>query len=220
MMVGFLLSGLPVILAADLTIVKFHAVLFDPPETTAPAFFIGGGKATRKPLGLDKSRLSEIQEAAVRPGRMVDFFLTKTPLPEEKPAVTIMLPEAFSGLQLLVFAPSGTGYQAWSIPLPPDDFPPGGTLLANLAPVELAVRLGTATAIRVMPSTHQFLRIPTGFKEDMIPIQIHQKASAGEAWQVVQSTRWAVDFRFRSYVFFYQPANGRLLLHGITERMD
>jgi hypothetical protein len=54
----------------------------------------------------------------------------------------------------------------------------------------------------------------------MIPVQIYQKHGDDEAWRIVQSTRWAVDFRFRSYVFFYQPENGRLMLHGITERID
>lgn len=93
-------------------------------------------------------------------------------------------------------------------------------MLANLAPVELAVRIGNAKAVSVMPSKHQFLKIPAEYKDDMIPLQIYQRTVPSEPWQIVQSTRWAVDFRFRSYVFFYQPSNGRIMLHGITERVD
>lgn len=206
--------------AAEQTSVRFHAVWFDPRETPTPEFFVAGGKGKRKPLVLDKSRLSEIQEVPVSAGGMVDFYLTQIPAKDEKPAVSLTLPADFSGLQLLVFAPSGTGHQAWAISLPPDDFPAGGTLLANLSPGELGIKIGDAKTVKVKPSKHGFLGIPKGYKNDMIPVQIYQKQGDDDAWRIVQSTRWAVDFRFRSYVFFYQPENGRLMLHGITERID
>lgn len=220
LMVCLFSISVSMIRAADQPSVKFHAVFFDPGETPTPELFVAGDKGKRKPLDLDKSRLSEIQEAPVRTGGMVDFFLTQIPAKDEKPAVSLTLPADFSGLQLLVLAPSGTAYQAWAISLPPDDFPAGGTLLANLSPVELGVRIGDAKTVKVKPSKHGFIGIPKGYKNDMIPVQIYQKHGDDEAWQIVQSTRWAVDFRFRSYVFFYQPENGRLMLHGITERID
>jgi hypothetical protein len=220
LMVCLFSISVPMIRAADQTTVRFRAVWFDPRETPTPEFFVAGGKGKRKPLDLDKSRLSEIQKAPVRTGGMVDFFLTQIPENDEKPAVTLTLPADFSGLHLLVFAPAGAGYQAWAISLPPDDFPAGGTLLANLAPVELGVRIGDAKTVNIKPSKHGFIGIPKGYKNDMIPIRIYQKNGGEDAWRIVQSTRWAVDFRFRSYVFFYQPANGRLMLHGITERID
>ncbi len=220
LMVLSAVASAPVIRAADAASVRFQAVCFDPRESTTPEFYIGGEKGARKPLDLDKSRLSETQEAPVRPGRMVDFYLTKEPRKDEKPAVTVTLPEVFTGQILLVFAPSGAVYQAWAIPLPPDDFPAGGTLVVNVAPVEIAIRAGDSKAVSVPPSKHRFIKAPAGTKDDMMPVQIYQKSAAEDPWKIAQSTRWAVDPRFRSYVFFYQPGNGRLMLHGITERVD
>lgn len=211
-----------VVSAAEPVSVDFRAVYFDPGETTPPVFYMGGKKAGREHLDLDKSRLSDTQNATVREGRMVDFFLTKEPQKDEKPAVSITLPQNFQGAMLVVLASSATSYQAWAIPLPPNDFPAGGNLLINISPSELAFKAGNDKPIRVLPSKHQFLKAPAGLKDDMMPIQIFQKTAQAKdaAWQIVQSTRWAVDRRFRSYVFFYQPDKGRLMMHGISERLS
>ena len=207
-------------MAAELPLVSFRAVYFDPRETVTPQLFVAHGKA-RRPLELDKSRLSDRQQASVRNGGLVDFFNAGEPQKDEVPAATLTLPGGALENLLLVLVPAAKGYRAWAIPLPPAEFQPGSTLLINVAPVLVTVKQGAAVALAVKPGSARVLALAANFKESMLPIQIFVKRDDAAAWKIAQSTRWAVDRRFRSYVFFYQtPKSEQLMLHGITERMD
>lgn len=206
--------------AAEVASVSFRAVYFDPRETVTPVLFVAHGNA-RRPLELDKSRLSDRQQASVRNGGLVDFFNAGEPQKDEVPAATLTLPGGALDNLLFVLVPAAKGYRAWAIPLPPADFKPGSTLLINVAPVVVAVKQGAAAALVVKPGSARVLALAANFQKPMLPIQIFVKRDDAAAWKIAQSTRWAVDRRFRSYVFFYQaPKSEQLMLHGITERMD
>lgn len=160
--------------AAEPPTVSFRAICFDPQETALPLFFVAHGGA-RKPLEIDKSRLSERQKASVRDGHLVDFHTSQQPQEGETPAVTLTLPANSLEHLLFVFAPAKTGYRAWAIHLPPADFKAGASLLINAAPVEVAVKQGTAKPLAVKPGAHQVLSIPAACKDPMLPIQIFEK---------------------------------------------
>ena len=200
--------------------VSFRAVCFDPRETATPVWFVAHG-GSRKPLELDKSRLSDHQQANVRDDRFVDFFSSKEPTKGELPAVTLTLPADSREHLLFVFAPAGTGYRAWAIQLSPTDFKPGATLLINAAPVDVAAKLGAASPVTVPSGSSRILLLPDGCKDSMLPVQIFDRPDKTGSWRIAQSTRWGVDLRFRSYLFFYHsPKSDQLMLHGVTERMD
>jgi len=207
--------------AADPGVATFRAVCFDPREAEPPAFYIPSTAVARKVLDVDKSRISDTQKVLVRDGRYVDFYLTASPKDGEVPAMTLTLPEGTAEQLLFLLLPAATGYRATAIKLPPADFKPGSTLMLNASPAEIAVVLAGAKPLVVKSGSNEFLKIPDGFKDAMIPIQIYEKGQGEGQWEIAQSTRWAVDLRFRSYVFFYHsPQTNHLMLHGVTERTD
>ena len=72
----------------------------------------------------------------------------------------------------------------------------------------------------VPPGSSRILPIPEDCKESMLPVQIFDRPDKAAPWRIAQSTRWAVDLRFRSYLFFYHsPKSDHLMLHGVTERI-
>lgn len=200
--------------------VSFRALCFDPRETETPMWFVARG-GSRKTLELDKSRLSENQKADVREGGFVDFFASKEPKKGELPAATLALPAGSREDLLVVITPARTGYQARAIQLSPADFKPGATLLINAAPVDVAAKLGTTGPVTVPSGSSRILPLPEGCKESMLPVQIFDRVDKAAPWRIAQSTRWAVDLRFRSYLFFHHSQEGdRLMLHGVTERVE
>lgn len=207
--------------AAEAPSVSFRAVCFHPQGSENPEFFVTRDGA-RMPLEVDKSRLSGPQEATVRDGQFVDFHISREAKPGDLPPVTLTLPTGSRDHLLFVFSPSGSGYRAWPVTLPLADFKAGATLMINAAPVEIAARTGeAATPVMVQPGSCNILPIPDGFKDPMMPVQIFGRRDQSEQWQISQSTRWAVDLRFRSYLFFYRNSNSeQLQLHGFTEPVD
>lgn len=214
------LAGSLAVRAAPPATVSFRALCFDPRETETPVWFLSRGGA-RKALEIDKSRISGRQTASVRDGRFVDFHPAEVPQEGERPPLTLTLPAGSLQNLLFVFAPASTGYRAWAIQLSPAEFKAGDTLLVNAAPVAVAVRLGAAKPVTVQSGASGILPVPSGFKEPMVPVRIFERNDSSEPWRIAQSTRWAVDSRFRSYLFLYHaPQHHRLLLHGVTERID
>jgi hypothetical protein len=214
------LAAPPSARAAEPAAVSFRAVCFDPRETETPVWFVAHG-GSRKTLDLDKSRLSENQKADVREGGFVDFFASKEPTKGELPAVTVTLPAGFREHLLFVIIPARTGYLARAIQLSPAVFKPGATLLINSAPVDVAAKLGSSGPVTVPSGSSRILPIPKGCKESMLPVQIFDRVDKAGPWRITQSTRWAVDLRFRSYLFFHHSQESdQLMLHGVTERVD
>ncbi|BCU78045.1 hypothetical protein [Luteolibacter sp. LG18] len=123
-------------------------------------------------------------------------------------------------LVLSIFVPESAGYGVRAINLVASDFKPGATMLFNTAPTEVAVKLDGVNPVAVRQGSSQLLTVPPGFKENMISVQIYDRKSASDPWRIAQSTRWPVDNRFRSYLFFYNlQGSNQLCLHGITERI-
>lgn len=199
--------------------VTFRAVCFDPRETETPELFVAR-EGSRKPLEIDKSSLSGPQKASVRDGRFVDFYKSEEATPGELPSVTLSLPGDSADNLLFVFAPAGASYRAWAIKLSPNDFKPGARLIVNAAPVEVAVKLGTAAPTVVQPGASGIVLAPDGIKDSMVSVQIFNRKDKSEPWRISQNTSWGVDLESRSYLFFYQtPESPRLMLHGVAERM-
>lgn len=214
---AILVSSLPVAAQAT-TELDFHAICFDPQETKPPTFFISSRGKKRKEIEIDKTRLSGPFNAKLRDDRQLDFF---TAADSELPFATV----TFRGLPtvpiLIVFTPIKSGYRAIPIELPPGSFKGGTNLLVNASNSVIGVRSGNSSTVTISPTKNAIVAPPEGFKNSMIPVQIFEKRSNGDEWQIVQSTRWPVDSRFRSYIFIYRdPRTERLKLHGIPERID
>lgn len=206
--------------AAESPTVSFRAVFFDPRDAEIPQFFITHGGA-RTLLEIDKSSISGVQKALVRDGGLVDFFASKSPKEGELPLATLTLPAERQGQLMVFLAPSGTSFRAWATLLSRDQFGPGATIAINTSPQQVAVRVGETPAIIILPGKSGLLPLPKNYKEAMISVQIFSRSETSDPWKIAQSTRWATDQRFRSYIFFYSsPTSKRLMLHGITERLD
>lgn len=214
------LAGTLVVQAAPPATVSFKALYFDPRETGTPEFFVSLG-GSRKALEIEKSRLSDLQSAGIRDGRFVDFHMAEVPHQGEPLPLTLTLPAGSLEDFLFIITPAATGFTASAIPIPPAEFKGGDTLLVNAAQMEIAVRPGTGRSVNVASGASGILALPGDFKEPMMPVRIFERADPSEQWTIAQSTRWAVDHRFRSYLFFYQtPGQQRLRMHGVTERID
>jgi hypothetical protein len=193
--------------------ISFRAVCFDPSPATPPEFQIANGEA-REAIRIPKNDIGGPFKASLRDDSFVDFFATAT---GEKPAFSVKIPSEGRDRLLLLIVPAGQGHQGSAVALPSSGFDGGTSLVFNLSRSELAVRQGMAQPDRFAPGTHRVLQLPAGHKDDMIPVQILSQVDS--KWQPVQSTRWAVDRRFRSYLFLYTSPKGKVTLHAIPERV-
>lgn len=194
--------------------ISFRAVCFDPSPASPPEFQVANGKA-RETARIPKNDIGGPFKASLREDTFVDFFTTAT---DEKPAFSVKVPSGDRDRLLLLIVPAGQGYQGSAVALPANGFDGGTTLAFNLCRSEMAVRHGNSQPERLAPGTHRVLPLPASFKDDMLPVQILSKTEDSK-WQPVQSTRWAVDRRFRSYLFLYTTPKGKVTLHAIPERM-
>jgi hypothetical protein len=199
--------------AAEST-VSFRAVCFDPSPAPPPEFHLASGES-KAAARIPKNDIGGPFKATLRDESFVDFFVTAG---DEKPAFSVKIPAEGRERLLLLIAPAGKGYQGSAVALPASGFADGATLAFNLCPAELAVRQGEAQPERLPAGGQRLLQLPANHKEDMLPVQILSK-TADSRWQPVQSTRWAVDRRFRSYLFLFTTAKGKISLHAIPERL-
>ena len=197
---------------ADST-VSFRAVCFDPSEAAPPEFQVPSGQA-REAIKIPKKDIGGPFKATLRDDSFVDFFATAT---EEKPAFSVKIPSEGRDRLLLLIVPAGQGHQGSAVALPASGFDGGSLLAFNLCRTEMAVRQGTAQPDRLAPGAHRVLPLPAGLKDDMIPVQILSQVDS--KWQPVQSTRWAVDRRFRTYLFLFTSPKGKVTLQAIPERL-
>jgi hypothetical protein len=208
------LATCPLAQAQDPQKIRFRAICFDPRDTAAPKFHIpdGGG---RSEVTIPKTSLSETISATLRAGGFIDFFESAD---ADRPAVSVKLPVTGHQRLLVLLAPSGTGFDGRAMQLPATGFGGGDTLVLNMSRIPISIRYGDGAPGSVPAGSHTTFSLPANFPEPMIPVQVFEQDQVGE-WQIAQSTRWAVDDRFRSFLFVYQsPRNQRLTLHGITER--
>jgi hypothetical protein len=197
---------------ADSTL-SFRAVCFDPSQASPPEFQIASGEA-REAIRIPKNDIGGPFKASLRDDSFVDFFAAAS---DEKPAFSVKIPSEGRDRLLLLIVPAGEGHQGSAVALPASGFDGGTTFAFNLSRGELAVRQGTGQPDRLAPGAHRVLPLPAGHKDDMVPVQILSQVDS--KWQPVQSTRWAVDRRFRSYLFLFTSPKGKVTLHAIPERL-
>ena len=197
---------------ADSTL-SFRAVCFDPSQASPPEFQVPDGEA-RETVRIPKNDIGGPFKASLRDDSFVDFFATAT---VEKPAFSVKIPSEGRDRLLLLIVPAGEGHQGSAVALPANGFDGGTTLAFNLCRNEMAVRQGNGQPDRLAPGAHRVLPLPPAHKDDMIPVQILSQVDS--KWQPVQSTRWAVDRRFRSYLFLFTSPKGKVSLHAIPERL-
>lgn len=196
--------------------VTFSALCFSPSSATEPAFYVGINGA-RKKINVPVTSLGGPFQANVRDGRMLDFFTNES---DERPAVSVQLPSGSSDRLLVVFVPQGGSYQARALTLPASGFGGGTTFAINLSPTEVAIRHGNTPQQSIKPSGQQLLTLPSGYREPMLPVQIFMRNSTG-TWEIAQSTRWPIDNRFRTYLFFYRSKETEPIgVHAVPERLS
>jgi hypothetical protein len=202
-------------LRAEPSVVSFRSVCFDPTASAPPVFLVDTGKG-RESIATSKNDIGGPHKASLRDEAFVDFFKTDS---DETPAFSIKVPAEGRERLLFMIVSAGKGNQGSAVSLPATGFDGGATLVFNLCPVEATVRQGNAKPESFSPGSHRLLPIAVPQQDDMIAIQILTRKTGG-SWEAVQSTRWAVDRRFRSYLFLYHsPKNGRVTLLGIPERL-
>jgi hypothetical protein len=195
-------------------VVSFRAVCFDPSQAAPPEFHVSTGDA-REAIRIPKNDIGGPYKAVLRDGNMVDFFDSTS---SEKPAFAVKVPAEGQERLLLIIVPAGKGHQGSAVNLPATGFGGGSTFAFNLCRSEIAVRQGEAKPEQLASGAHRLLALPTGLKDDMVPVQILSQVDS--KWQPVQSTRWAVDRRFRSYLFLYTTPKGKVVLQAIPERLS
>lgn len=206
------LSSLVLPCLAD-SVISFRSVCFDPSQAAAPEFQLASGEV-REAVRIPKNDIGGPFKATLRDDSMIDFFATAG---GEKPAFSVKIPAEGRERLLVIIVPNGQGHQGSAVSLPASGFDGGATFAFNLCRSELAVRQGEGQPERLAPGAHRLLPLPTGLKDDMVPVQILSQVDA--KWTPVQSTRWAVDRRFRSYLFLFQSAKGKVTLQAIPERV-
>jgi hypothetical protein len=202
--------------AASEESLTFSALCFSPTAGTVPSFYLETGK-TRRKVEIPVTSLGGPFKATLREGGFVDFFASEDV--KAPPAVSVKIPAEGREHLLIVIVPAGKdSFQGRALSLPPHGFEGGSTFAMNLAPTEVGIRHGTKDPLVIKPGDHHLLTLPTGYREPMLPVQIFVRNAQG-AWEIAQNTRWAVDRRFRSYLFLYQsPENKQLSIHAVPER--
>jgi hypothetical protein len=196
------------------SVLSFRAVCFDPSQASPPEFQVPNGEA-REAVRIPKNDIGGPFKASLREDSFVDFFASAS---GEKPAFSVKVPTQDRDRLLLLIVPAGESkYQGSAVALPASGFEGGSSLAFNLCRNEIAVRQGNGEPERLTPGAHRMLSLPASHKDDMIPVQILSQVDA--KWQPVQSTRWAVDRRFRSYLFLFTSPRGKVTLHAIPERL-
>lgn len=196
-------------------VVSFRAVCFDPSQAAVPEFHVAGGES-REAIRIPKNDIGGPYKATLRDGNLVDFFDSVS---SEKPAFSVKVPAEGQDRLLLLIVPAaqGKGHQGSAVALPASGFNGGATFAFNLCRSEIAVRQGDGKPEQLASGAHRLLAVPTVPKDDMIPVQILSQVDS--KWQAVQSTRWAADRRFRSYLFLYTTPKGKVTLQAIPERL-
>lgn len=163
--------------------------------------------------------------------RSADFALTTNHLSEpiEVPAracqlrckqpdvaiANIQLPESGDSFISLLVPASGGGYQAIVIPADTQAFKAGDVYFYNHSDQTILGYVGTSK-FTIAAGKGQIIKPEGARTEKFYDVGFGVHAETGN--RVLSTTRWPVDDRSRSYVFFFKnPANGRLDYRAVDE---
>ncbi|MFD0895534.1 hypothetical protein KBB96_19630 [Luteolibacter ambystomatis] len=163
--------------------------------------------------------------------RSADFALTTNHLSEpiEVPARTcqlrckqpdvaianLQLPESGDSFISLLVPASGGGYQAIVIPADTQAFKAGDVYFYNHSDQTILGYVGSSK-FTIAAEKGQIIKPEGARAEKFYDVGFGVHAETGN--RVLSTTRWPVDERSRSYVFFFKnPSNGRLDYRAVDE---
>lgn len=128
---------------------------------------------------------------------------------------TISLPEAGKSFIALLIPATTGGYKPVIIPAEDPSFKPGDTYFYNHADKTVLGFVGTAKFV-IAPGKGQTLR-PTGARpEKFYDVGFGVREKDGD--RALSTTRWPVDDKIRSYVFFFMnPTTKRIDFRAVDE---
>lgn len=165
-------------------------------------------KERSTPFTLPSNHLSE---PLVPPARTFQLRAVNPDLP----LCPVTLPEQGKNfIAILIPNPKG-GYQTIVIPADSPDFKAGDVYFYNHASKTVLGYVGTAKFI-LQPGKGQTLRPSGARKENFYDVGFGVREKEGD--RALSSTRWPVDDKVRSYVFFFEnPKTRRLDYRAVDE---
>ncbi len=169
---------------------------------------LASDKVRGKPFNLPVNNLSD---PIVPPARLFSV----RPAAKDVSLADVTLPEAGKSFIVLLIPSPSAGYKAVVISAGDPKFKPGDVYFYNHADKPVLGYVGTAKFI-LQPGTGQTLR-PAGAKEEKyydVGFGVREK----EGDRALSTTRWPVDDKMRSYVFFFvNPSTKRLDFRAVDE---
>ncbi len=136
----------------------------------------------------------------------------------EKPDValaTIKLPDGGNSFIAILLPDPAGGYRPFVIRADDPDFKPGDVCFLNHTDKTILGHVGTAR-FTLEASAHKTLRPAGARKENFYDVGFGIREETAD--RVLSTTRWPVDDKIRSYVFFYlNPTSGRLDYRAVDE---
>ena len=127
---------------------------------------------------------------------------------------TITLPEAGKRFVVILIPIPAGGYSPYIIRTDELTFKKGDCFFLNLSHKQIIGKLGTKD-ISLDPGKSTIAR-PTGArKENYYDIAFASKE--GEDARILSTSRWPVDEQIRSYLFFFEDANGSITYRAVDE---
>ncbi|MCW1926453.1 hypothetical protein OKA05_28135 [Luteolibacter arcticus] len=170
-------------------------------------------EAKSAPFDLPINNLSEYQAA---PARL--FSLKQATAAEKEGSLTnVTLPENGKSF-IVLLVPAATGYKTVVIPADDPSFKPGDVYFYNHGDKPVLGYVGTATFV-LQPGKGQTLT-PKGAKpENYYDVGFGVREKEGD--RALSTTRWPVDNKIRSYVFFFMnPTTKRLDFRAVDEFVE
>lgn len=126
----------------------------------------------------------------------------------------LTLPEAGKSFAIILVVAKPSGYSPIIVRTDDPAFKAGDVLFINRSDKTILGKLGD-TAMAVKPGTTQQSR-PTGAKENTYyDIALGTRDASGD--KVLSTTRWPIDNTLRSYLFFFNTADGRTTYRAVDE---
>jgi len=155
--------------------------------------------------------INNLSDAIAAPARAFDLLVVG----KELTLASIALPEEGKSFVVLLIPAAKGGYKPVVIPADDPAFKPGDTYFYNHADKTVLGYVGTAKFI-LGPGKGQTLRPAGARPENFYDVGFGVREKEGD--RALSTTRWPVDDKIRSYVFFFvNPATKRLDFRAVDE---
>ncbi len=135
----------------------------------------------------------------------------------DTPLCTIALPAEGKSFAVLLAPEKPAGYVPFFVRLDDDSFKPGDVFFINRSPKTVVLKLGGNEL--VLEAGKSVKSRPTNpVDNNYYDIIISERDAAGD--KIITSSRWPVDDKLRSYVFFSTNARGRTTYRAVDEYLE